>query len=223
MKEQNTLTRRRMLSMSLALGGYVLSSPLSPLLAQERLRRTPDQILGPFYPLLKPLDQDADLTTIDGRTGRAKGQVIHLAGRVLNTQGKPVAGARVEIWQANARGRYTHPDDSNPAPLDPNFQGYGVQVTDREGRYRFKTIKPGAYPAAGGAWARAPHIHFDVTGQSNQFVTQMYFDGEPLNGTDRFLQSAGNPQMLVAKLLPPTKDFEPDSLVVNWDIVLLSG
>jgi protocatechuate 3,4-dioxygenase beta subunit len=223
MQEQNTLTRRRVLSMSLALGGYVLSAPLSPLLAQQRLRRTPDQILGPFYPVMKPLDQDADLTTVNGVTGRATGQVIHLMGRVLNIQGKPVAGARVEIWQANARGRYAHPDDSNRERLDPNFQGYGVQVTNEEGRYRFKTIKPGAYPAAGGSWTRAPHIHFGVTGRANQFVTQMYFDGEPLNDTDRFLQSAGNPQLLVAKLLAPTKDFEPDSLVLNWDIVLLSG
>ena len=223
MQEQNNLTRRRMLTMSLALGGYALSSSFSHLFAQQRLRRTPDQILGPFYPLEKPLDRDADLTTIKGRTGRAKGQFIHLMGRVLNVHGHPVVGARVEIWQANAQGRYTHPDDTRPVPLDPNFHGYGVQVTDKQGRYRFKTIKPGAYPAADGSWTRAPHIHFDVTGRANQFVTQMYFKGEPLNNTDRFLQSAGNPQMLVAKLLPPTKDFEPDSLVVNWDIVLLSG
>ena len=223
MQEQNMLTRRRMLTMSLALGGYALSPTFRPLLAQQRLRRTPDQVLGPFYPLIKPLDEDADLTIISGRTGRSKGQVIHLTGRVLNIQGKPVSGARVEVWQANAQGRYTHSSDSNSAPLDPNFQGYGAQVTDKEGRYRFKTIRPGAYPAAGGSWMRAPHIHFNVTGRVNQFVTQMYFDGEPLNDTDRFLQSAGNPQMLVAKLLPPSKNIEPDSLVVNWDIILLSG
>ena len=223
MPEQNKLTRRKMLTMSLALGGYTLSSPFSHLLGQQRLRRTPDQIMGPFYPMMKPLDQDTDLTTINGRTGRAKGQVIHLMGHVLNVQGNPVEGARVEIWQANAQGRYTHPDDTRQAPLDPNFQGYGVQVTDKQGRYRFKTIKPGAYPAAGGSWTRAPHIHFDVTGRVNQFVTQMYFDGEPLNDTDRFLQSAGDPRMLVAKLLPPAKDFEPGSLVVNWDIILMSG
>ena len=223
MQEQNKLTRRRMLKMSLALGGYALSSPFSHLLAQQRLRRTPDQILGPFYPMMKPLDRDADLTILDGRTGRAKGQVIHLMGRVLNIHGNPVEGARVEIWQANAQGRYTHPDDSNPAPLDPNFQGYGVQVTDKQGRYRFKTIKPGAYPTAVEGWTRPPHIHFDVTGRTNQFVTQMYFDGEPLNDKDRLLQSAANTRMLVAKIMPPTKDFEPDSLIVNWDIILLSG
>ena len=212
-----------MLLLSFAFGGYALSSPFSHLLARQRLRRTPDQILGPFYPMIKPLNQDADLTTVKGRTGRAGGQVIHLTGRVLNIRGNPVEGARVEIWQANTRGRYAHPDDNNPAPPDPNFQGYGVQVTDEEGRYRFKTIKPGAYPAAGGSWTRAPHVHFDVMGRTNHFVTQMYFDGEPLNDSDRFLQSAGSPQMLVARLLPPTKDLEPDSLIVNWDIILLSG
>jgi protocatechuate 3,4-dioxygenase, beta subunit len=223
MQEQNKLTRRRMLSMSLALGGYVLSSPLEHLLAQQRLRRTPDQILGPFYPMMKPLDRDADLTIINGRKERAKGQVIHLMGHVLNIQGNPVEGARVEIWQANAEGRYTHPDDSNPAPLDPNFHGYGVQVTDKNGGYRFKTIRPGAYPTAVEGWTRPPHIHFDVTGRTNQFVTQMYFAGESLNDKDRLLQSAANKEMLVASLMQPTKDFEPDSLVVNWDIVLLSG
>jgi protocatechuate 3,4-dioxygenase beta subunit len=212
-----------MLLMSLAAGGYALTSPFGHLLAQQRLRRTPDQILGPFYPLIKPLDQDADLTTVNGKAGRAKGQVIHLMGRVRNLKGEPVAGARVEIWQANAQGRYTHPDDTNTAPLDPSFQSYSVQVTDKEGRYRFKTMKPGAYPAAGGSWMRAPHVHFRVTGRVNEFVTQMYFDGEPLNDTDRFLRSAGAPQMLIAKLSPPTKGFEPGSLVVNWDVILLSG
>ena len=99
-------------------------------------------------------------------------------GRFLNMKGEPIPGARVEIWQANTYGRYTHPGDTNPAPLDPNFEGYGVQITDAEGRYRFKTIKPGAYPAAQG-WTRPPHIHFKVETKTNWLVTQMYFYGEP--------------------------------------------
>ena len=222
MREHDKLTRRRLLAMSLGLGGYALSSAFHPLLARQRLRRTPDQIQGPFYPLVKPLDQDADLTIIAGKAGRAKGQVVHLTGRILNALGAPVEGARVEIWQANAQGRYTHPSDSNPAPLDPNFEGFGVQVTDKEGRYRFKTIKPGAYPRAVGGM-RAPHVHFQVTGRADELVTQMYFDGERLNDTDHYLQNAVNPQALVAKLSPPTRDLEADSLVVSWDIVLLSG
>ena len=139
---------------------------------QQGWRRTPDQVMGPFYPLTKPLDRGADLTTIPGKPGRAHGQVIHLMGRVLDMKGKPVAGARVEIWQANTHGRYVHPSDTNPAPLDPNFEGFGVQITDREGRYRFKTIKPDGYPTHIPGWKRPPHIHFDVTGKVDKLVTQ---------------------------------------------------
>ena len=210
-----------MLSMSLAFGGYVLSSPLSPLLARQRLRRTPDQILGPFYPLIKPLDQDADLTTVKDRAGRAQGQVIHLVGRVVDLQGKPVAGAQVEIWQANMHGRYAHPIDRSPASLDPNFEGYGVQNTDGQGRFRFKTIKPGAYPSQA-AGMRTPHIHFQVTSGSIRLVTQMYFEGEKLNETDHELQSAVNKELLVAKLLPGTRELGLDSLIANWDVILRS-
>ncbi len=99
-------------------------------------------------------------------------------GRVLNAGGEPVSGARIEIWQANAHGRYAHPADDNPAPLDPNFQGYAKLLTDADGRYRFKTIKPSAYPA--GAFMRPAHIHFDVTGKLDRLVTQMYFPDDPL-------------------------------------------
>ena len=81
--------------------------------------------------------------------------------------GATLEGARVELWQANAHGRYTHPSDTNPAPLDPNFEGFAVQDTDAEGRYRFKTIKPGAYPATAN-WMRPPHLHFEVTGKINR-------------------------------------------------------
>src|SRR5262249_13900713 len=176
-----------------------------------------------FYPVRKPLDQDADLTTIAGKPGRAEGQVMHVMGRVLNLEGQPVQGARVEIWQANTHGRYTHPSDTNPAPLDPNFEGFAVLMTDAEGRYRFKTIKPGAYPA-GPDVIRPPHIHFEVTGKLNRLVTQMYFAGEPLNDTDSFLQSAGaGKERLIANLQPPTRELEPDSLLAMWDIILDKG
>src|SRR5258708_32638846 len=91
--------------------------------------------------------QPADLTRVSGRSGRAEGQMLNVMGRVLNLTGEPVRNAKVEVWQANAHGRYTHPSDPNPAPLDPNFEGAAVLTTDSEGRYRFKTIKPAAYPA----------------------------------------------------------------------------
>ena len=109
----------------------------------------------------------------------------------VDLRGRPLSGIKVEIWQANARGRYSHTKDTNPAPLDPNFQGYGVQITDSNGRYRFKTIKPGADPTGIGNWSRPPHVHFDVTGRHEALVTQMYFPNEPLNAKDQLLQSAG--------------------------------
>jgi protocatechuate 3,4-dioxygenase beta subunit len=147
-----SISRRRLLATSLAAGGLAVGS--KALVAAESLRRTPADILGPFYPLMKPLDQDADLTVIRGKSGKAAGQVIHVFGRVLNAQGEPVPSARIEVWQANTHGRYTHPSDRNPAPLDPNFEGFTTLVTDAEGRYRFKTIKPGAIPRMAGSARR---------------------------------------------------------------------
>jgi protocatechuate 3,4-dioxygenase beta subunit len=199
-----------------------LSGGLGTALGQT-LKRTPGEILGPFYPVLKRPEPTGDLTVIPGKTGRATGQPIHVMGRVLNAQGDPVRGARVELWQANAHGRYTHPSDTNPAPLDPNFEGFAVQTTDGEGRYRFKSIKPGAYPANPN-WMRPPHLHFEVTGKINRTITQMYFPGEPLNDKDLLLQNLRqNREGAIAKVLPPTSDVEPDSLLVVWDIVLDKG
>src|SRR5580765_3939893 len=155
-----TLSRRQLLAASAALGGLSLCGRLPLAIAQMPLRHTPEQDLGPFYPVLKSVDRGADLTAVHGKPGRAQGQVVYVVGRVLNVRGEPVPGARVEIWQANSAGRYIHPSDTNPAPVDPSFEGYAVQITDAEGRYRFKTIKPGAYPTGIGDWTRSPHIHF---------------------------------------------------------------
>ena len=223
MSTHDGISRRRVLGMAGAVGGLAMFGSASSALAQA-LRRTPDQILGPFYPVVKPLHQGADLTTIPGKPGRAAGQVIHVMGRVINSHGQPVQGARVEIWQANTHGRYTHPSDTNPAPLDPNFEGFAVLTTDAEGRYRMKTIKPGAYPAGPDSRMRPPHIHFDVTGKSNRLVTQMYFAGEPLNDKDPFLQGTGaGKERLIVPLRPPTQGLEPDSRVAVWDIILETG
>jgi protocatechuate 3,4-dioxygenase beta subunit len=190
--------------------------------AAEALRRTPTQVLGPFYPLEKPLDADADLTVVKGRSGRASGQVVHVVGRVLNVAGDPVTGARIEIWQANTHGRYAHPSDHNPAPLDPNFQGYASLLTDAEGRYRFKTIKPAPYPAGGRM--RPAHIHFDISGRRNRLITQLYFPGDSLLGRDPVVAAAAeNAKLLIADVRPSTPDLEPDSLLAHWDIVLENG
>lgn len=203
-----------------AAGVALLGGTASGLAAS--LRRTPTQVLGPFYPVEKPLDVDADLTVVKGRGGRAQGQVVHVMGRVLTARGEPVADARIEVWQANHFGRYSHPSDDNAAPLDPGFEGYADLRSDSQGRYRFKTIKPAGYPAGQGM--RAPHIHFDVSARVNRLVTQMYFPGEPLNEKDFVMAVAGdNKLLLVADLKPPTADLEPDSLLALWDIVIENG
>ena len=215
------LSRRQILGIAMGASGLALSGRLAAF--AEALKPTPGEILGPFYPVIKRVDQGADLTVIPGKPGRAADEVIHVMGRVLTVEGQPVRGARVELWQANTHGRYAHASDKNPAPLDPNFEGFAVQTTDAEGRYRFKTIKPGAYPVTGN-WMRPPHLHFDVTGKVNRLVTQMYFPGESLNDTDLLFQKLRmNKDGAIAKVLPPTADVEPDSRLVVWDIVLDKG
>ncbi|HZP87148.1 MAG TPA: protocatechuate 3,4-dioxygenase [Burkholderiales bacterium] len=213
------LQRRQLLRMALALG--VVSLVPQALAQEKRLTPTSEQARGPFYPVRYPDDVDADLTRRPSGAP-ARGQVVYVAGRVLNVRGEPVAGAQIEIWQANAAGRYTHPRDPNPAPLDPNFDGYARFDTDAEGRYRFKTIKPGAYGVSAD-WTRPPHIHFDVHGKRNRLVTQMYFAGEPLNDKDMLLQSAWAKETLISQPLASQKDkdIEPDAQVLGWDIVLV--
>ena len=220
-----TFSRRQVLGLGLAWSACALVAPLSSVPAQgQRLKETPNTVMGPFYPLVKPLDQDADLTLIAGKSSRAEGKVIHLMGRVLNRNGEPIRGARVEIWQADSHGRYAHPSDRGTPTRDLNFQGFGVQTTDGEGRYRFKTIKPAPYASDVGA-LRAPHIHFDVSGKMDRKVTQMFFEGEPLNEQDRIFKASIRPNWTspVGKTLPSAQGFEPDSLIVSWDIILDQG
>jgi protocatechuate 3,4-dioxygenase, beta subunit len=216
------LGRREILMMSAVIAGLgtVVASKAAGA-AETELQRTPGQILGPFYPL-RELPQTADLTHVPGRPGRAEGQVLNVIGQVLNLSGEPVRDAKVEIWQANAHGRYTHPSDPNPAPLDSNFDGAALLTTDAEGRYRFKTIKPAAYPA-GPNLTRPAHIHFQVTGKQDRLVTQMYFEGDPYNASDPFLNSAGRKELLITKILDATPDLEPGSKLVRFDIVIYKG
>lgn len=213
------VSRRHLLELILVAGA---GAPFSTLLAAELLRtETANMVLGPFYPQVKPLDQDADLTVVRGRKGRAAGQVIDVSGRLLTRHGEPVRNARIDIWQANTHGRYDHTSDPNSAaPLDPNFQGFGVLHTDDQGRYRFKTIKPGPYPAFQGAWMRAPHIHFDIQGRVDRKVTQMFFPGEPLNEQDRLLRGVlRNPETLISTV----QHAASGELIVKWDVILASG
>ncbi len=225
-KEETIFSRRQMLKVGLGFGGLAMLG--SSVFAQttERLV-TPEVGMGPFYPMLKPLDKDADLTSIKGQKGVAAGAIVHVAGRVLDAKGKAVAGATIEIWQANTHGRYAHQSDPNRAPLDPNFQGYAVLTTDKEGRYHFKTIKPGAYPISPTA-QRPPHIHFDVEGKANRLVSQMFFPDEPLNEKDNLFldlrsQSEKTAATVIAQAMPPTKEIEKDAMLLNWDVVLIDG
>lgn len=174
-----SLSRRIFLT---GFSGLILCSIAST----ARARVTPWQSLGPFYPQKQPVDSDADLTFVDGKDGRATGQFTRLSGRVMDLSGGPVKNARVEIWQCDAFGSYHHPRDGGG--LDPFFQGYGHTTTDDDGNYRFKTIKPVAYPG------RAPHIHMKVIDGSRELVTQIYVKGEPANKGDFLLNAIRSEQ-----------------------------
>jgi protocatechuate 3,4-dioxygenase beta subunit len=184
----------------------------------KTLPRTPPQILGPFYPFMLTPTETGDLT----HGGQAMGTVLYLSGRVLTQFGEPVAGAKVEIWQANAAGRYPHPNDDNlAAPLDEKFQGFAVTRTDGQGRYSFKTVRPAAYPAAPGRW-RPAHIHFSVTATYEQLVTQMYFKGDKYNETDPWLNSASRKDLLITDPMPADGK-EPGAQAVTFDVILTRG
>jgi protocatechuate 3,4-dioxygenase, beta subunit len=171
-------------------------------------------------------DNDDDLTR--QHDGEPLGERIIVHGRVLDEDGRPISNALVEVWQANAAGRYRHEVDQHPAPLDPNFSGAGRCLTDREGRYRFVTVRPGAYPWANhdNAW-RPAHIHFSIFGRlfTQRLVTQMYFPGDPLFEFDPIFNSVRDPRsrsLLVAQFeLPATEPFW--ALAYRWDIVLGRG
>jgi protocatechuate 3,4-dioxygenase beta subunit len=173
-----------------------------------------------------PGENDGDLTT--QHEGEPIGERIIVSGRVLDEDGKAIRGALVEVWQANACGRYKHEVDQHPAPLDPNFSGAGRCLTDDGGRYRFVTIKPGAYPWGNheNAW-RPAHIHFSVFGRAftQRLVTQMYFPGDPLFPFDPIFNAVRDPRsraLLVSRF--DLESTRPDwALAFQWDIVLGRG
>lgn len=171
---------------------------------------TPTEIKGPFYPLMAQKDKDFDLTKIAEKKGNAQGKIIIIEGQILGTDGKPVEGATVDLWQANAAGRYNHPHDSNKAPLDVNFQGWAIVQSGKEGKFRFKTILPGSYPATN-RWMRPPHIHFKISKKAYiELITQMYFPGHKLNKTDLLLKrknAAERKLMIATKLKKKTETY----------------
>jgi protocatechuate 3,4-dioxygenase beta subunit len=169
-----------------------LRAPGRPLLL---LPHTLSELSGPVFGEGDVDAADADLTR--RHAGEPLGERIVVTGRILDRDGRPIPHALLEMWQANAAGRYVHEVDQHPAPLDPNFTGAGRCLTDREGRYRFVTIKPGAYPWRNhpNAW-RPAHIHLSVFGRSfaQRLVTQMYFPGDPLFPYDPIYNSVRDPK-----------------------------
>jgi protocatechuate 3,4-dioxygenase, beta subunit len=208
-------SKRRLLAGSASVLGLVLMAPATRLYAAG-LVRTPAQSEGPFYPAKIPLDSDNDLVTIAGRTGLAKGEISNVMGRVLDEHGRPIDQARVEIWQCDANGRYHHPWDRRNVPLDENFQGYGRFTTAPDGAYRFRTIKPVAYPG------RAPHIHFSISGLGiESLTTQMYVAGAAENERDWILNSIRDTRArdsLIVKFSPQADG----ELIARFDLVLVA-
>jgi protocatechuate 3,4-dioxygenase, beta subunit len=169
-----------------------LRAPRKPLVL---LPHTLSELTGPVYGQDDVEELDHDLT--QGHRGEPLGERIIFTGSVTDRDGRPVRSALIEIWQANAAGRYVHEVDQHPAPLDPNFTGAGRCLTDDDGRYRFVTVKPGAYPWRNhpNAW-RPAHIHLSFFGRAftNRLVTQMYFPGDPLFGQDPIFHSVRDPK-----------------------------
>jgi len=169
---------------------YRSTARRAPVEAPIRLPETLSDLNEPVYGWWPIGETDNDLTRQHAE--EPQGQRIIVAGRVLDESGRPVPGALVEIWQANAAGRYRHVKDDHPAPLDPHFTGAGRTITDADGRYEFTTIKPGCYPWRNhdNAW-RPAHVHFSLFGTSfrTRLVTQMYFPDDPMFPFDPIFQS----------------------------------
>lgn len=167
----------------------VLRSPSKPLIPTPQ---TLSELTAPIFGHDEIQEFDNDLTKNAAKNGDPLGERIIVVGRVVDENGQPVRNSLIEIWQANACGRYQHKWDQHDAPLDPNFYGAGRMLTDENGEYRFTTIKPGAYPWRNheNAW-RPPHIHFSVFGTAfiSRLVTQMYFPGDPLLALDPIYNS----------------------------------
>lgn len=184
--------------------------------AQPRpaLEPTPRDAEGPFYPTSIPADADSDLAQVKGRAQPAQGVLLYLSGRVVGVEGTPLAGARVELWQCDALGRYHHVE-GDPGPRDENFQGYGVAVTDGQGAYAFRTIRPVPY---GG---RPPHLHFKIAHPRAQtLTTQLYPRGESAERSAGFGLSGRGTRSRLEFVVAPAPGKEPRALAATYDFVV---
>lgn len=197
------------------------AAPLAPrvLRADSSLMITPQQTEGPFYPKDWSGDIDNDLVLVQGEAAKALGQVTHVIGKILDSSGRPVRNAEVEIWQCDANGIYRHPRDTSwfsERKRDPGFQSRGRVVTDEEGNYSFRTIRPVAYPG------RTPHIHFKVEAPGkDRLITQMYVEGDPGNARDGILNSLSEQERAsVIVKLEEAERLEQGALAGEFNIVL---
>ncbi|AOL95348.1 protocatechuate 3,4-dioxygenase [Porphyrobacter sp. LM 6] len=209
MDHDHTISRRHFAGAALTAVGLVAGGGIARAAAPARTAGGP---LGPFYPVMRPGDDDFDMTQIKGQTGRALGRVIEVTGRVLDSKGNPVSGAELELWQCNAAGRYAHPGDIATAPLDPNFQGFARLMTGASGEWRVRTIKPSGYDSPIG-W-RTPHIHFDIKGRQSRIITQMYFTEDYATNTKDALYNMLGEDAVTAMAAQQEADR------YRWDIVL---
>lgn len=181
---------------------------------------TPPQFHGPFYPAALPRDTDNDLVLINDTESYAAGPIVHLTGRVLDLDGKPIANALVELWQTDANGVYLHHDSPNRSDYDRNFQGFGRVLTGPNGEYYFRTVRPVTHIEKRSR--RAPHFHLGVFVEDrSSLFTQVYFEDEPYNERDPILNSVRSPEqraLLVAPLV--TTGPEQEEYTVRFDVVM---
>lgn len=204
---------------------YKTSLARSPRLAMLSIEGTVSELTGPRFGHGEITALDGDLIANYAKDGDPVGERIIVHGRVLDENGRPVPQTLVEIWQANAGGRYRHKKDSYLAPVDPNFGGCGRVLTDDRGHYAFRTIKPGAYPWRN--WVnnwRPAHIHLSVFGTAfaQRLITQMYFEGDPLIAHCPIVQAIPDPRAIDALIAPLdlNQAVPLDCLAYRFDIVL---
>jgi protocatechuate 3,4-dioxygenase beta subunit len=206
------MSRRALVGTGLASAGLIVATGARAVQSRPLTAESP---MGPFFPHDVPADSDADLTMLKGHSKRASGQVIEVAGRILDQKGNPIAGARLDIWQANAKGRYAHPADPAVMPLDPDFQGFASIVSDAKGEWRVVTIKPGSYDSPIGN--RPPHIHFDIRGKSHRNVAQLYFPEDAEGNAKDLLYKALGAEAATSVAVRNAAD--PNKY--QWDVVLM--
>ena len=195
---------------------FAASSLLVPTVVLAAVAPTPGAAEGPFYPVRIPSDDDADLVSVEGAVREAGGDILHLAGRVLDANARPIAGARIEIWQCDANGVYLHPGDRRRDSRDAGFQGFGHAKADTAGRFAFRTIVPVPYPG------RTPHIHVKVVRDGRDLLTtQFYRLDHPQNPSDfLFRRLAPSEQRRVSMVIRPRAASPRPTFETEIDLVI---